>query len=100
MRHVFNWTREALLAPLDPGRGGYRLQRRRTGGSYSGAKATILFMTGFAVENPTVRSSASDSFRHCQGSTRAQLWDTRRLPHMPSAKEFSSTVSFSASIPH
>ena len=50
MRHVFNWTREALLAPLDPGRGGYRLQRRRTGGSYSGAKATILFMTGFAAE--------------------------------------------------
>jgi NADP-dependent 3-hydroxy acid dehydrogenase YdfG len=33
VRHVFNWTREALLAPLDPGeRGGYCLQRRRTSG--------------------------------------------------------------------
>jgi NADP-dependent 3-hydroxy acid dehydrogenase YdfG len=56
VRHVFNWTREALLAPLDPGSvvvtvsSGAALQGSSIGGSYSGAKATILFMTGFAAE--------------------------------------------------
>src|SRR5579864_1105527 len=47
VRHVFNWTREALLAPLDPGSVVVTVS---IGGSYSGAKATILFMTGFAAE--------------------------------------------------
>ena len=56
VRHVFNWTREALLAPLDPGSvvvtvsSGAALQGSSIGGSYSGAKATILFITGFAAE--------------------------------------------------
>ncbi len=56
VRHVFNWTREALLAPLDPGSvvvavsSGAALRGSSIGGGYSGAKATILFMTGFAAE--------------------------------------------------
>jgi NAD(P)-dependent dehydrogenase (short-subunit alcohol dehydrogenase family) len=56
VRHVFNWTREALLAPLDPGSvvvavsSGAALMGSSIGGGYSGAKATILFMTGFAAE--------------------------------------------------
>ena len=56
VRHVFNWTREALLAPLDPGSvvvavsSGAALLGSSIGGGYSGAKATILFMTGFAAE--------------------------------------------------
>ena len=56
VRHVFNWTREALLAPLDPGStvvavsSGAAFQGSSIGGGYSGAKATILFMTGFAAE--------------------------------------------------
>jgi NAD(P)-dependent dehydrogenase (short-subunit alcohol dehydrogenase family) len=56
VRHVFNWTREALLAPLDPGSAvvtvssGAALQGSSIGGGYSGAKATILFVTRFAAE--------------------------------------------------
>ena len=56
VRHVFNWTREALLAPLGPGSvvvavsSGAALRGSSIGGGYSGAKATILFMTEFAAE--------------------------------------------------
>ena len=77
VRHVFNWTREALLAPLDPGSvvvtvsSGAALQGSSIGGSYSGAKATILFMTGFAAEESDREKLGIRFVRQCLGSTRA-----------------------------
>lgn len=55
VRQVFNWTRESLLRPLNPGsvviafssgaaRGGSPLS-----GGYAGAKATIKFITSYAA---------------------------------------------------
>src|SRR5215470_10595056 len=53
--HVFNWTREALLRPLDPGSAviafssGAALNGSPMSGGYAGAKATIRFLTGYAA---------------------------------------------------
>jgi NADP-dependent 3-hydroxy acid dehydrogenase YdfG len=54
VRHVFHWTREALLAPLDPGSlvvtlsSGAAVRGSPLSGGYAGAKATIRFITAYA----------------------------------------------------
>ena len=56
VQHVFHWTREALLEPLDPGSlviamsSGAALRGSPLSGGYSGAKATIRFITAYAEE--------------------------------------------------
>ena len=55
VRHVFNWTREALLAPLGPGSvviafsSGAAVNGSPLSGGYAGAKATIRFLTSYAA---------------------------------------------------
>jgi NAD(P)-dependent dehydrogenase (short-subunit alcohol dehydrogenase family) len=55
VQHVFHWTREALLAPLDPGSvvvtlsSGAALRGSPLSGGYAGAKATIRFITAYAA---------------------------------------------------
>jgi NAD(P)-dependent dehydrogenase (short-subunit alcohol dehydrogenase family) len=56
VKHVFHWLREALVLPLPPGStiitlsSGAALRGSSIGGGYSGAKATIRFMTEFAAD--------------------------------------------------
>jgi NAD(P)-dependent dehydrogenase (short-subunit alcohol dehydrogenase family) len=56
VQHVFHWTREALLLPLDPGSvvvafsSGAALQGSPLSGGYSGAKAAIRFITSYAAD--------------------------------------------------
>ena len=56
VQHVFNWTREALLAPLEPGStvitlsSGAALRGSPLSGGYAGAKAAIRWLTGYAAE--------------------------------------------------
>ncbi len=55
VQHVFHWTREALLRPLDPGSmvialsSGAALRGSPLSGGYAGAKATIKFLTSYAA---------------------------------------------------
>lgn len=55
VQHVFNWTREALLRPLDPGSvvialsSGAALRGSPLSGGYAGAKATIRFIAAYAA---------------------------------------------------
>ncbi len=55
VQHVFNWTREALLLPLAPGSvviafsSGAALAGSPLSGGYSGAKATIRFISAYAA---------------------------------------------------
>jgi NAD(P)-dependent dehydrogenase (short-subunit alcohol dehydrogenase family) len=54
VKHVFHWTREALLAPLSPGAtviavsSGAALHGSPQSGGYAGAKATIRFIASYA----------------------------------------------------
>ena len=54
--HVFHWSREALLAPLEPGStvitlsSGAALFGSPLSGGYAGAKAAIRFLTAYAAE--------------------------------------------------
>ena len=54
--HVFHWTREALLAPLEPGStvvtlsSGAALFGSPLAGGYAGAKAAIRFLTSYAAD--------------------------------------------------
>jgi NADP-dependent 3-hydroxy acid dehydrogenase YdfG len=54
VQHVFHWTREALLCPLDPGTtvvalsSGAAVSGSPLSGGYAGAKATIRFLTSYA----------------------------------------------------
>jgi NAD(P)-dependent dehydrogenase (short-subunit alcohol dehydrogenase family) len=56
VQHAFHWTREALLAPLEPGStviavsSGAALRGSPISGGYAGAKAAIRFLTGYAAE--------------------------------------------------
>ena len=56
VQHVFNFTREALLAPLAPGStvialsSGAALRGLPLSGGYAGAKAAIRFLTSYAAE--------------------------------------------------
>ena len=56
VQQVFNWTREALLAPLAPGStvvtlsSGAALRGSPLSGGYAGAKATIRWLTAYAAE--------------------------------------------------
>ena len=55
VQHAFNWTREALLAPLAPGStvitlsSGAALRGSPLSGGYAGAKAAIRFLTAYAA---------------------------------------------------
>jgi NAD(P)-dependent dehydrogenase (short-subunit alcohol dehydrogenase family) len=55
VQHVFNWTREALLAPLEPGSlvialsSGAAVRGSPLSGGYAGAKATIRFIASYAA---------------------------------------------------
>ncbi len=55
VRHVFEWVREALLAPLAPGStvitmsSGAALAGSPLSGGYAGAKAAIRFLTSYAA---------------------------------------------------
>jgi NADP-dependent 3-hydroxy acid dehydrogenase YdfG len=55
VRHVFEWTREALLAPLDPGSvvvafsSGAAINGSPLSGGYAGAKAAIRFIASYAA---------------------------------------------------
>jgi NAD(P)-dependent dehydrogenase (short-subunit alcohol dehydrogenase family) len=55
VQHVFNWTREALLLPLQPGSAviafssGAAVNGSPLSGGYAGAKATIRFITSYAA---------------------------------------------------
>ena len=56
VRHVFGWTREALLAPLAPGStvitlsSGAALRGSPLSGGYAGAKAAIRWLTAYAAQ--------------------------------------------------
>jgi NAD(P)-dependent dehydrogenase (short-subunit alcohol dehydrogenase family) len=56
VQHVFNWVREALLAPLEPGStvvtlsSGAAVFGSPLSGGYSGAKAAIRWLTAYAGE--------------------------------------------------
>ncbi len=56
VQHAFNWTREALLAPLEPGStvvalsSGAALFGSPLSGGYSGAKSAIRWLTAYAAE--------------------------------------------------
>jgi NADP-dependent 3-hydroxy acid dehydrogenase YdfG len=56
VQQAFNWTREALLYPLDPGSvvialsSGAALAGSPLSGGYAGSKATIGFLTSYAAE--------------------------------------------------
>jgi NAD(P)-dependent dehydrogenase (short-subunit alcohol dehydrogenase family) len=56
VKHVFAWTREALLAPLDPGSvvvafsSGAAVNGSPLSGGYAGAKAAIRFLTAYAAD--------------------------------------------------
>ena len=56
VQHVFHWTREALLAPLEPGStvitlsSGAALRGSPLSGGYAGAKAAIRWLTAYAAE--------------------------------------------------
>jgi NAD(P)-dependent dehydrogenase (short-subunit alcohol dehydrogenase family) len=56
VQQVFHWTREALLAPLEPGStvitlsSGAALRGSPLSGGYAGAKAAIRWLTGYAAE--------------------------------------------------
>jgi NAD(P)-dependent dehydrogenase (short-subunit alcohol dehydrogenase family) len=56
VQHAFHWTREALLAPLEPGStvvavsSGAALQGSPLSGGYAGAKAAIRFLTSYAAD--------------------------------------------------
>jgi NAD(P)-dependent dehydrogenase (short-subunit alcohol dehydrogenase family) len=56
VKHVFHWTREALLAPLDPGSAvivfssGAAVKGSPLSGGYAGAKATIRFIAAYAAD--------------------------------------------------
>jgi NAD(P)-dependent dehydrogenase (short-subunit alcohol dehydrogenase family) len=56
VQQVFNWTREALLAPLAPGStvitlsSGAALRGSPLSGGYAGAKATIRWLTAYAAD--------------------------------------------------
>jgi NAD(P)-dependent dehydrogenase (short-subunit alcohol dehydrogenase family) len=55
VQHVFNWTREALLLPLEPGSvviafsSGAAVNGSPLSGGYAGAKATIRFLASYAA---------------------------------------------------
>jgi NADP-dependent 3-hydroxy acid dehydrogenase YdfG len=55
VQHVFHWTREALLAPLQPGSlvitlsSGAAVRGSPLSGGYAGAKAAIRFITAYAA---------------------------------------------------
>lgn len=55
VQHVFGWTREALLRPLEPGSlviamsSAAALRGSPLSGGYAGAKATIRFLTSYAA---------------------------------------------------
>jgi NADP-dependent 3-hydroxy acid dehydrogenase YdfG len=55
VQHVFNWTREALLLPLEPGSvviaisSGAAVNGSPVSGGYAGAKATIRFIASYAA---------------------------------------------------
>jgi NADP-dependent 3-hydroxy acid dehydrogenase YdfG len=55
VRQVFGWTREALLAPLDPGSlvvtlsSGAAVRGSPLSGGYAGAKATVRFISAYAA---------------------------------------------------
>jgi NADP-dependent 3-hydroxy acid dehydrogenase YdfG len=55
VQHVFGWTREALLAPLEPGSlvialsSGAAVRGSPLSGGYAGAKATIRFIASYAA---------------------------------------------------
>jgi NAD(P)-dependent dehydrogenase (short-subunit alcohol dehydrogenase family) len=55
VQHVFGWTREALLMPLEPGStviamsSGAALRGSPLSGGYAGAKATIRFIAAYAA---------------------------------------------------
>jgi hypothetical protein len=57
VQHVFNWTREAPLLPLEPGSAviafssGAAVNGSPLSGGYSGAKATIRFIASYAAES-------------------------------------------------
>lgn len=59
VQQVFNFTREALLAPLAPGStvialsSGAALRGSPLSGGYAGAKATVRFITSYAAEEST-----------------------------------------------
>lgn len=56
VRHVFEWTRAALLAPLAPGSvvvtmsSGAAVNGSPVSGGYAGAKATVRFLSAYAAE--------------------------------------------------
>jgi NAD(P)-dependent dehydrogenase (short-subunit alcohol dehydrogenase family) len=64
VQQVFHWTREALLAPLDPGSvviafsSGAAIGGSPLSGGYAGAKATVRFISAYA---------AAESERHRLG---------------------------------
>jgi NAD(P)-dependent dehydrogenase (short-subunit alcohol dehydrogenase family) len=55
VQHVFNWTREALLLPIEPGSvvitisSGAAVNGSPLSGGYAGAKATIRFIASYAA---------------------------------------------------
>src|SRR6185312_11488855 len=56
VKHAFHWTREALLAPLDPGStvialsSGAAVKGSPLSGGYAGAKSTIRWLTSYAAD--------------------------------------------------
>jgi NAD(P)-dependent dehydrogenase (short-subunit alcohol dehydrogenase family) len=80
VQHVFNWTREALLLPLQPGSvviaisSGAAINCSPLSGGYAGAKATIRFIASYAADESAGTGSASGSPPCCRSSLRRQDW--------------------------
>ena len=100
VRHVFTWTREALLRPLDPGSvviafsSGAALNGSPLSGGYAGAKATIRFITPTPPPNQNAKRSVSDSPRFCRSSRRRPTWADPPSPPTPPGRGGTSPLSW------
>ncbi|HEX9540651.1 MAG TPA: SDR family oxidoreductase [Streptosporangiaceae bacterium] len=100
VQHVFNWTREALLLPLEPGSAviafssGAAVNGSPLSGGYAGAKATIRFIASYAAAE-SGRNALGIKFTSvlpqlspetdlgAAGSRRLRRQTWRRYPRLP-----------------
>lgn len=99
VRHVFGWTREVLLRPLDPGSvvvtmsSGAALAGPPVTGGYAGSKATIRFLTAYAAAE-SQRAGLGIKFASLMPTlTPAPVSATRPSRPMPSARAWGAKCS-------
>ena len=94
VRHVFEFARAALLAPLDPGSvvislsSGAARQGSPLSGGYAGAKATIKFISAYAGAE-SERNALGHPLRRrcCRSSRRPPSWARRSSTPTPSTTD-------------